>query len=90
MRRTQRTGEGAAFYGIEVELLRIGNSPWAPRFNIVSKPNEFSKEARGAVSTPGPIKRLQLEFWTALGDYLKQKSTIIRPLEPQATHWRGN
>lgn len=86
----ERTGEGAAFYGVEVELLRIGNSPWAPRFNIVSKPNDFSKAARGAVSGLSDIKRLQLEFWTALEDYLKQKSTIIRPLEPKAIHWRGD
>jgi hypothetical protein len=36
------TNESFRFFGLEVELWRIGDSPAAPRFNIVSKPNEWS------------------------------------------------
>lgn len=31
------------FFGLEIELWRIGDSPAAPRFNIVSKPNEWTR-----------------------------------------------
>jgi hypothetical protein len=36
------TNESFRFFGLEVELWRIGNSPAAPKFNVVSKPNEWS------------------------------------------------
>jgi len=36
------TDESFRFFGLEVELWRIGNSPAAPKFNLVSKPNEWS------------------------------------------------
>ncbi len=33
------TGEDIDFFGLEIELWRIGSSPIAPKFNVVSKPN---------------------------------------------------
>ena len=39
------TDEEIRFFGIEVELWRIGDSPPAPKFNIVSKPNDWTKSA---------------------------------------------
>lgn len=39
------TDEEIRFFGIEVELWRIGNSPPAPKFNIVSEPNDWTKSA---------------------------------------------
>lgn len=39
------TAEGTDFFGVEVELWRIGeSSAVAPKFNIVSKPNAWSKQ----------------------------------------------
>ncbi len=37
------TDERFRFFGLEVELWRIGNSPAAPKFNIVAKPNEWTR-----------------------------------------------
>jgi Domain of unknown function (DUF4268) len=37
------TDDSFRFFGLEVELWRIGDSPAAPRFNIVSKPNDWSR-----------------------------------------------
>ena len=39
----QRTGEGTQFFGVVVELWRIGNSPPAPHFKAVATPNEWGK-----------------------------------------------
>ena len=42
------TEERFRFFGLEVELWRIGSSLAAPKFNIVSKPNDWSRSvARG-------------------------------------------
>jgi Domain of unknown function (DUF4268) len=86
----ETTREGAAFYGVELELLRIGNSAPAPRFNVVSKPNQFSKEALTGVEGEADLsetKRTQLAFWTDFREYLKAKSRIIRPTKPFPLHW---
>ena len=38
----QNTTEGLNFFAVEVELWRIGNSPMAPSFNVVVKPNDWT------------------------------------------------
>ena len=43
------TLEGLNFFAVEIEALQIGDSDPAPFFNVVAKPNEWSK-AVGAVS----------------------------------------
>ena len=37
------TAEGVSFFGLEIELWRIGDSPRAPKFNVVSHPNDWTK-----------------------------------------------
>src|SRR5207244_6039820 len=39
----EHTTEEISFFGLEVELWRIGSSPAAPKFNVVSKPNEIGR-----------------------------------------------
>ncbi len=47
------TADGTNFFGVEVELWRIGESSHvAPKFNIVSKPNAWSKQvSKGATGS---------------------------------------
>ena len=46
------TNSGIAFYGLEMELWRIDDSAIAPKFNLVSKPNMFSKRVSERMSEP--------------------------------------
>jgi len=83
------TGEQFSFFGLEVELWRIGDSAPAPKFNVVCKPNDWSKTVsevvdRGELSD---AKRLQLEFWTAFRGFVEGKSTTIRATKPNPHHW---
>jgi hypothetical protein len=73
------------FYGIEIELLQIGDSPYAPNFKIVSQPNEGTRVIRTGTMTKGDT--LKLEYWTAFNDYLTShgKPVNIRTAFPQ--HW---
>ena len=41
----QRTGEDTQFFGVTVELWKIGDSLPAPHFNLVATPNGWRKEA---------------------------------------------
>jgi hypothetical protein len=81
------------FFAVEVELWRIGDSPLAPKFEVVVKPNEWAKsgreQARAAAATT-PTKQLQQKFWTALVEHLASKAPHIRPQKPRPQHWLNN
>ncbi len=82
------TDERITFFGLEVELWRIGESPAAPKFNIVSKPNDWSRNIQSAARNTGSseAKKLQLRFWQAFRDYLEQRSAI-RCQKPAPKNW---
>ena len=49
------TDERFRFFGLEIELWRIGDSPAAPKFNIVSKPNEWVRAVSQTTRYPRAI-----------------------------------
>ncbi|NJK46713.1 MAG: DUF4268 domain-containing protein, partial [Pleurocapsa sp. SU_196_0] len=82
------TEERFHFFGLEVELWRIGNSEPAPKFNVVCQPNDWAKSISRATEEPlTTTKQLQLEYWQAFREYLKEHSKIIKPQAAQAQHW---
>ncbi len=65
------TDESFSFFGLEVELWRIGDSLAAPKFNIISKPNDWSQSvSRGARRLDdeelSELRLLQCAYWEAL------------------------
>ncbi len=72
------TQEDFRFFGLEIELWKIDSSRPAPKFNIVSQPNDWSRSvARRTKSKDRAEKserRLkQREYWAALQERLKNK-----------------
>jgi len=89
----ENTTEELAFFGVQIELWRIGDSPLAPKFEVVVKPNDWAKTGRvqaRAASDASPIKQLQQKFWAALIDKLAQSAPQIRPQKPRPQHWLNN
>jgi len=86
----QNTTDDLNFFAVEVELWRIGDSPLAPKFEVVVKPNEWAKTGREqakAASHATPTKQLQLKLWRALVDVLIQQASNIRPQTPRPQNW---
>lgn len=86
------TAEGFNFFGLEVELWRIGDSNIAPKFNVVSKPNDWSRDvsaaaARVADGAVSGTKQLQLEFWAHFCNYAEANGAIFNPTKPRPQHW---
>jgi len=84
------TGEDFHFFGLEIELWKIGDSPMAPKFNVVVQPNEWAKAilggSKGATgATPGG--QMQLAYWTAFGEFLTTAKAQFKPPKPAATNW---
>jgi hypothetical protein len=85
------TEEGFRFFGLEVELWRIADSPAAPKFNIVSQPNEWTRSVMDAakrIDTEGlsEVKLLQLKFWTEFREKLSGHPNL-RAKKPYPQHW---
>src|SRR5690606_23908695 len=58
----QNTTEYLNFFAVEIELWRIGDSPLAPKFEVVVKPNNWAKAGREqakAASHATPTKQRQ-------------------------------
>jgi len=75
------------FFGLEVELWKIGNSSRAPKFNVVSKPNDWTRSVGPMPEGETPTKRQQREFWSALKKQLEESKSRVRARKPLAQHW---
>lgn len=85
----EHTSDEISFFGLEIEVWRIGDSAPAPKFNIVSKPNDWSKTVRSQAGDEGnitPHKRLQFDFWSAFRDYV-QANSKLPTRKPGFQHW---
>jgi hypothetical protein len=60
------TAEEFAFFGVEVEALRIGDSQPAPRFNIVARPNAWTRQLKAATAQAesNPLTVTHSAFWS--------------------------
>ena len=84
------TGERYQFFGLEVELWQIGESLAAPKFNIVSKPNEWSRKVGAAKSSSGGDSEqgaLYRRYWTEFSEHLVKSKSPIAPRQPQPQQW---
>ncbi|MGD0237533.1 MAG: DUF4268 domain-containing protein [Syntrophorhabdales bacterium] len=88
------TGDDFNFFGIEIELWKIGDSLTAPKFNIVSKPNDWSKTLKQSRTvSPADLtetKRLQLEYWTAFRQYMEESKSTVKCQKPLPQHWMNH
>lgn len=84
------TPDDYRFFGVEIELLRIGASPIAPRFNIVSTPNDWSRSV-AIVTEDKPTsetKLMQLEYWDSFHGVLNNlNGSVSGNRKPQPQQW---
>ena len=85
----EKTAEGVSFFGLEMELWRIGDSKAAPKFNLVSQPNDWVKRIvqSDSRSELTETKFLQQSFWTGLVEYMKENKTPLSLQKPSPQHW---
>ena len=58
-----------AFFAVQVKAVQIGNSPIAPLFEIVAKPNDWDRQIQKQVRSSGELSGLskwRLRFWEHL------------------------
>lgn len=77
------------FFGIEIKVFQIENSRPAPMFDIIAKPNGWSKGVhKSVVEGYSDIKLTQKSFWDAFHDYMTEfPSRIFHLQSPRPQAW---
>jgi Domain of unknown function (DUF4268) len=87
------TDESFRFFGLEVELWRIGDSPAAPKFNIISKPNDWSQSVAQAAraideAELSETRVMQRAYWAAFDKVLAAANgPVSGGRKPQPQPW---
>lgn len=84
------TDERFNFFGLEIELWKIGDSPAAPKFNVVSRPNDWSRSVGEAARTIevqnlGPRWQNQIAYWTRFNEVLSARNGVFRTRKPSTS-----
>jgi len=85
----ENTNEDIGFYLLKLELWQIADSPFAPKFEMISKPNDWAKAVKSSAesATLTATKLKQLQFWDAFKSYGKQNNTSLRFQKSHPQHW---
>jgi hypothetical protein len=68
------TIDGFDFFAVEIETWRIGASAPAPRFNVVGKPNSWSRSVSVATRADGELQSQYAAYWAAFNAFLKERA----------------
>ncbi len=86
----EHTDEKINFFVIKMEVWKISDSPYAPKFYVVSQPNDWAKIIKQTSTQPSKVsetKLLQLEFWEKFREFAQNKHSKIRLGKPYPQHW---
>ena len=83
----EHTDTEVNFFLIKIELWKIGDSDIAPKFNIVSSPNNWTKTVKSIQNNnTSELELLQLEYWNEFSNYVENNSSIFQPRNYQKPH----
>ena len=76
-------------FAIRMELWQIGDSPFAPKFHVVSQPNDWAKAIKvlPPQSDLSDRRLMQLEFWTRFKEYATSHQSSLRLRKAHPRHW---
>jgi len=88
----ENTADNIAFYMVKVEAIRIGDSPYAPLFTVLAKPDEQIKQAGAAKQELAEREvaerhRKRLAFWTRLLEKSNLRTRLSANRSPSDDHW---
>lgn len=86
----ENTQENVHFFGIELQVVRIGESPPAPLFKLVAQPNDWQRQVRSATrpERTGAKPGLYRNFWTRYLQRLREEHPDwSKARKPPTTSW---
>lgn len=88
----EETSDRYSFFAVELELVKIDNSASAPLFQVVAKPNEWTRHitrrSRQISNTAQSERQKKYqEFWNEFAAYLDEMRPGLRGSNPPKDHW---
>lgn len=84
------TDDKIGFFLCEIKLYRIGASEPAVKFEIIEKPNDWTKEVKKSNGNLNSTQQARLEYWTAFNNYAFKNSDFAKEFKrrkPGTDHW---
>lgn len=77
------------FFLIQMEVWQIADSPFAPNFHVVVKPNDWAKAIKASTSNSevSDLKLLQHDFWNAFKEFASENKPSLKLRKTYAQHW---
>ena len=86
----QHTDSNIGVFLVEIELWQIDESPLAPKFNVIERPNDWAKEIKKASAVTNETQQARLTYWTAFNEYAYNDAKFakeFKPRKPSTDHW---
>ncbi len=84
----EHTDEEINIFLCRIELWRIGDSAIAPKFQIVSSPNNWTKTVKRSLDNKmTSTKMLQYNYWTKIKEEIDTNYDKFNSRKPQAQSW---
>ncbi len=83
------TTEEIGFFLCEIKLYKIGESDPAVKFEVIEKPNNWSKGVQ-KMANAKPIEQQRHEYWTAFKNYATNNADFNKQFKvrnPSTDHW---
>jgi len=84
----EHTIEGFSFFAIKVRVVRIGDSPVAPIFEVVEQPNDWDRAVNKKVqSAQSEIAKVRTRFWEMYLDKYPEASRTSVKVNGSSSMW---
>jgi DNA polymerase III psi subunit len=83
----EHSDEKINIFLIKIELWQIGDSEPAPKFNVLTKPNNWTKIIRSPENDLTKTRLAKLEFWQQFRDYAANRTPPLILNEPGPHYW---
>lgn len=83
------TDDKIGFFLCEIKLYKIGNSEPAVKFEVIEKPNDWTKEVK-KTDVVNPTQQQRYDYWIAFEDYAFKNCQFAKNFnrrKPSTDHW---
>lgn len=83
------TDEKISFFLVEIKLYQIGDSNMAVKFEVVEKPNDWTKEIKHNTYN-SPTRQARYDYWVAFNEYAFSNNSFAKAFKKRKAstdHW---
>ena len=85
----ERTDEETRFFGVVIRVVQIGDSDYAPAFDLVAQPNDWEKRVKRETRPASARESVYREFWEAVLERIRQSHPHWTNARTTGGNWCG-